>query len=305
MIRTILILLFTLVAVPLAAFYFGSPLSELQSSILERLIYVFVITSLWCFVTSELSGNYSQTDKLWSIMPIIYAWLATYWSGWGPQMILISIVISVWGLRLTFNFGRRGGYHWKFWEGEEDYRWAILQTKPHLEKRWVWSLFNFFFISFYQHALILLFTLPILLVVEADTLHPNTMDYGLAALGILIVVMEAIADQQQWNFQRKKHALIQEGKELVEPYKAGFVQSGLWSKMRHPNYTAEQSFWLVIYLFSVSATGQWLNWSITGALLLLILFQKSSEFSEEISASKYPAYKDYQKRVGRFIPGMK
>jgi steroid 5-alpha reductase family enzyme len=40
-------------------------------------------------------------------------------------------------------------------------------------------------------------------------------------------------------------------------------------------------------------------------MLLLILFQGSSNFSEEISASKYPEYKDYQARVPRFIPGTK
>jgi len=36
--------------------------------------------------------------------------------------------------------------------------------------------------------------------------------------------------------------------------------------------------------------------------LLIILFKGSSDFSEEISAKKYPAYKEYQKRVSRFIP---
>jgi len=34
----------------------------------------------------------------------------------------------------------------------------------------------------------------------------------------------------------------------------------------------------------------------------LVLFQGSSDFSEEISSGKYPGYKDYQKKVSRFIP---
>ena len=38
------------------------------------------------------------------------------------------------------------------------------------------------------------------------------------------------------------------------------------------------------------------------AILLVLLFWGSSNFSESISASKYPGYKDYQKKVGRFIP---
>jgi steroid 5-alpha reductase family enzyme len=80
------------------------------------------------------------------------------------------------------------------------------------------------------------------------------------------------------------------------------VQSGLWAKVRHPNYAAEQSIWLVFYVFSVLASGSMINWSMAGCLLLLILFQGSADFSEGISAGKYPAYADYQKRVGRFFP---
>ena len=56
------------------------------------------------------------------------------------------------------------------------------------------------------------------------------------------------------------------------------------------------------YFFSVAASGEWLNWSAAGALLLVVLFQGSSNFSEELSAAKYPEYAAYQKRVPRFIP---
>ncbi|NNF22662.1 MAG: DUF1295 domain-containing protein, partial [Saprospiraceae bacterium] len=71
---------------------------------------------------------------------------------------------------------------------------------------------------------------------------------------------------------------------------------------RHPNYAAEQGFWLVIYLFSVSATSHWINWSAGGVLLLIILFWNSSNFSERISSSKYPLYKDYIENTPRYLP---
>jgi len=64
----------------------------------------------------------------------------------------------------------------------------------------------------------------------------------------------------------------------------------------------EQTIWVVFYLFSVNATGQWINWSIGGCALLIILFKGSSDFSEELSAGKYPAYKEYQATTPRFIP---
>lgn len=40
-------------------------------------------------------------------------------------------------------------------------------------------------------------------------------------------------------------------------------------------------------------------------MLLCLLFVGSSDFSEKISAGKYPAYRDYQQRVGRFLPRLR
>lgn len=34
----------------------------------------------------------------------------------------------------------------------------------------------------------------------------------------------------------------------------------------------------------------------------MILFQASTWFTELVSAKKYPEYKEYQRRVGKFIP---
>lgn len=96
--------------------------------------------------------------------------------------------------------------------------------------------------------------------------------------------------------------MIRNKEELDGDYKKGFLTKGLWSLSRHPNYFAEQAIWISLYLFSVSASGEIFNWSIVGCLLLVVLFQGSSAFSEEISASKYPEYKEYQKNVSRFFP---
>ncbi|MCK4748806.1 MAG: DUF1295 domain-containing protein, partial [Bacteroidales bacterium] len=92
------------------------------------------------------------------------------------------------------------------------------------------------------------------------------------------------------------------GGELPEAYAKGFVHKGLWGIVRHPNYAAEQAIWIGFYFFSVAATGQWINWSVMGAILLVLLFWGSSNLSESISSGKYPEYETYKKRVPRFIP---
>lgn len=298
--KTALFLLVTIVVVPVVAFAIDEPLDPMQKSVLLTLVTVYLVTALLCFIISTVANNYSQVDKLWSIMPLIYTWIVAVQSGWEPRLVLMAIVVSVWGLRLTYNFSRRGGYSLKFWTGEEDYRWPILRQRPELSARWRWTLFNLFFVSLYQMGLILMMTLPALKSMGGGPL--GWTDFLLAGLVVGFVVIETIADQQQWNFQQEKHRLKRSGKPLSPPYDKGFVDTGLWGLVRHPNYSAEQAVWIVFYFFSVSATGLWLNWSVTGAILLVLLFYGSSNFSESISADRYPQYASYQRRVARFVP---
>lgn len=298
--KTILALLITIVVIPVLAFSLDVPLVPFQKEILNDLVMVYLAAALLCFVVSTLARNYSQVDKLWSLIPLAYVWMCAVKSGFEPRLVLMAIVVTVWGLRLTYNFSRRGGYSIRFWTGEEDYRWAVLRAKPELAAKWRWILFNLFFISLYQMGLILLITLPAVRSLNESPL--GWVDYLLAALILGIVLIETVADQQQWNYHKEKGKALAAGGDIPEKYRKGFVHTGLWGKVRHPNYAAEQALWIVFYFFSVSATGNWLNWSVIGAILLVLLFWGSSNFSESISLGKYPEYKEYKKKVPRFIP---
>ncbi|MCB0478016.1 MAG: DUF1295 domain-containing protein [Crocinitomicaceae bacterium] len=301
--KTIAFLLITVAVVPTVAFYVSDPLTAKQKDVLFHAMYIYVGLTAATFMLSEIVRNYSQVDKVWSIAPIVYAWYITYEGGFSDRGVIMSILVTIWGARLTYNFGRRGGYSWKFWTGEEDYRWEVLRNKPMFKgKPVVWTLFNLFFISSYQMSLIFLFTLPILLSVDAVNPEINYVDIVACALMLFFIILETIADQQHYIFQTEKHRKIKAGEKLEGIYADGFLSKGLWGKMRHPNYLGEQMTWVSFYLFSTAATGQWINWSITGAALLIFLFNSSSDFSEEISASKYPNYKEYQKKVPRFVP---
>lgn len=75
------------------------------------------------FIASSLTGNYSQVDKLWSVIPFVYCWILVA----DKRTLLMAVVATLWGIRLTWNFNRRGGYKWPVWDGDEDYRWKLLQ----------------------------------------------------------------------------------------------------------------------------------------------------------------------------------
>lgn len=149
MLKTVVVLLFTLVALPLMALRYDAPLTELQWKMLHTSFYIMFGIALFCFVVGELTGNVSQTDKLWSITPIVYTGYFAFASDFNSRIVLMAVLSTIWGVRLTYNFGRKGGYTWKFWEGEEDYRWSVLRKRPFLNTRLGWTAFNLLFICIY------------------------------------------------------------------------------------------------------------------------------------------------------------
>jgi len=62
----------------------------------------------------------------------------------------------------------------------------------------------------------------------------------------------------------------------------GFSGSGIMGTQPPSQLLCRTAIWYALS-FSVAASGQWFNWSIAGCLLLIVLFQGSSNFSEEIS----------------------
>lgn len=73
---------------------------------------------------------------------------------------------------------------------------------------------------------------------------------------------------------------------------------------RHPNFFGELSMWWTIYMFTLNNSNFHLvNYSIAGAVILQLIFLKSTPLTERISQSKYPTYSEYQAQVSRIIPG--
>jgi steroid 5-alpha reductase family enzyme len=285
-----------------ASYLFGTPLGTTEWLALRALLLIMAAAWLICFLLGEWTGNVSQVDRLWSLLPIVYAWVIAGHGGFSPRLLLMASLVTFWGARLTWNFSRHGGYRLKFWRGHEDYRWQVLRERPEFSSPRRWTLFNFGFISGYQNALILYMTLPGLVALQFNATPIGWLDAFAAGAMLLMIGFETIADNQQWRYQKRKYALIRAGGPLPGDYAKGFLDRGLWARCRHPNYFAEQAIWIAYYLFSVAASGQWVNWSIGGCLLLVILFQGSARFSEEISAGKYPEYVSYQRRVPQFLP---
>ena len=295
----------SIIACPLLYIFVGPSLDASQLEVLKILGIITACSALFCFVVGELTSNNSQMDKLWSLLPIAYTWVIAAHGGMSARLVVMACLATLWGARLTFNFARKGAYKLKFWEGEEDYRWKVLRARKEFQPHWKWMLFNLFFISIYQNVLVLMITFPALVLMGVDKPF-GWVDALAAALMLGFIIYETVADEQQWAFQSAKWKMIKEGRKLEDlpaPYNKGFNTSGLWGISRHPNYFAEQAVWCSFYVFSIGGGIGIINWSVIGALLLIVLFIGSSAFAEEISSAKYPEYAAYCGKVSKFFPG--
>ncbi|MET0829252.1 MAG: DUF1295 domain-containing protein [Microbacterium sp.] len=265
---------------------------------LAIVLVIAAVTCAGCWIASLITKDTSWVDRIWSIVPAVYVWIfaiAGIVDGSdAARLILMALLVTAWAARLTFNFARKGGY-----TGMEDYRWAILRGRM---KPWWFQVFNLLFIVLYQNALLVLITLPAFIAWQ-NPAPLNGWDAAFAVLFAGFLVGEFIADQEQWDFHKAKAAA---GGHL-EP---GFVTTGLFRVSRHPNFFFEQAQWWAFYAIGATAAaasglGLWggaLNWSIVGALLLTLLFIGSTIFTESITASKYPAYADYQRSTSMLLP---
>ncbi|MFD4959013.1 DUF1295 domain-containing protein [Microbacterium sp. NPDC058389] len=264
---------------------------------MDPLLLVLIVAGIaaaFCWITSLVTNETSWIDRVWSIVPVIYVWIFAVAALVGgldaTRLLVMAILVTAWGARLTFNFARKGGY-----TGMEDYRWAILRGRM---SRWQFQLFNLFFIVLFQSALLVLITLPAYIAWQ----HPspfNGWDAAFSALFVAFLVGETVADQQQWRFHQAKKA----AGGVREP---GFLTTGLFAYSRHPNFFFEQAQWWAFYAIGAVALvadgGGWLNWTIVGAVLLSVLFLGSTIFTESISSAKYPAYRDYQRATSMLVP---
>ena len=104
-------------------------------------------------VISEINKNYSQIDRLWSILPVLYNSHYDLWAhlnGLPTRRLDHVMALSIlWGARLTYNYWRKGGYK----IGSEDYRWNYI--KDYVGPFWMF-VFNVTFISLGQSASLLI-----------------------------------------------------------------------------------------------------------------------------------------------------
>lgn len=252
------------------------------------LILAYAGSVAFLYVASQVVRNGSTFDAWWSVMPPAVAiWFAIAAEDVGPRNWAIAACALLWGIRLTANWAIG-------WTGldHEDWRYRMLyETAP--MPRWAVSFTS---VHLFPLIVVTLGSLPIATAVA----HPSEStgrDFG--ALDVVAIVfalvgvaLEHFADVDLRRFNRTK--------------KSGDVlNTGLWSRSRHPNYLGEMFWWISLFVFALAADpGSW--WTGIGALAMIVMFLTASiPIAEKRSAERRPGWAEYAARTPMLIPKLR
>lgn len=244
------------------------------------LIIWILVTLLW--LLSVVIKNVSIVDIFWGFgFVVVNAFYVYNVEVVEPRNVLLLILASIWGLRLTLYLAIRN-----IGKGE-DYRYQQFR-KDYGEKRYWW--FSYFQVFLLQGALILIVSLPFFGVhFSANSGQLIWLDYLAIIVWFVGFSFEAGGDYQLYKFKKNTNN------------KGKVLNSGFWRYTRHPNYFGDAAVWWAYALFSVAAGGYW---QIIGAVIMTLLIIKVSGVAllERNLKNTKPKYRSYIQKTSAFIP---
>lgn len=238
---------------------------------------LFLYMSIWFLVACALQRN-DVADSAWGLGFVLMSWLAFAYSEQSARSVLVNVLVTLWGLRLTWHITKRNFYK------AEDYRYAAWRQQ--------WT---YFYIRSYAQIFLLqgfflyVIVSPVLFIHASSASSLHLFDI----LGIIVWAIgfffEVMGDRQLKQF-------------LHNPsHKGKIMDRGLWAYTRHPNYFGEVLQWWGIFLCALALPFGYVT--IIGPLLItyLILFVSGIPMLEKKYKGR-PDYEQYKKRTSMFFP---
>ncbi len=191
------------------------------------------------------------------------------------HLILVGMVV-LWGLRL-------GGFLF--------YRINKMGKDDRFDSfRGSWIGFLKFFLL--QSISIWIIALPAIIFIQVPEIKVSIVGIGIWFIGF---VVEAIADAQKFSFKEK--------------HPDRYMDSGIYKKIRHPNYLGEILCWLGIWIYIAPSIVGWYWISIISPIWICLLLIKISGIPllEKKGYRKYgedPEYMHYMNHTHKLIPGI-
>jgi steroid 5-alpha reductase family enzyme len=250
-------------------------LQILQCTIAEVALYMSLI-----FVLALIRKRNDIVDIAWGIGFVIIAWFNFFIRpGYTLRQLLVSVLITLWGVRLAVYIGQRNR------KKKEDFRYA--QWRKDWGKYWV--IRSFFQIFMLQGFFMLTIAYPVFFLHQRPQAPLGWLDALGVAVWLVGFYFEAVGDLQMTCFKENP------------ANKGKIMQKGLWKYTRHPNYFGEVTMWWGIFIIMLSVPSGWMAVGspivITGLLLGVSgipLLEKKYKGNAEFEA--------YARRTSAFIP---
>lgn len=193
-----------------------------------------LVSYIALFLLSIKIKDNSIADVFWGVWFVIISILSYFLSSeWYTSQVIITLLVSVWGIRLFLNIlSKKLPYDWK-----EDARY----------KRWrdSWTYFktrSFFQVYMLQGLLMLIIATPILILNFSSWFEENiTLIFLWAFIALFWLIYEVISDAQlAWFIKNKSQWEI--------------LTTWLRSYSRYPQYFGESVFWLGICVISLQVS---------------------------------------------------
>ena len=275
MISVLIIILTILIPSSLSLLISDNSISINGYPVLLYCVLISFTIHLIIFIPSAIMKNekfYDFTGMIAYLSIIIFAIQQKYIQIHSIDIysLVLSLLISIWTLRLgIFLF-------YRVLKVGEDIRFK--DVKNNALKFFVWFSISSLWVS-----------LTTMAAMNVITSKNYNKDLTLLCIGTIIWIIgflfEIISDYQKIKF--KNNALN----------KNKFIDSGLWSISRHPNYFGEIILWIGIYIITLPSTSGLEYLGIISPLFVIVLLNKVSGINllEASADKKWGSSKEYQK----------
>jgi steroid 5-alpha reductase family enzyme len=203
----------------------------------KALIVGYAVSVAFLYIASQVVQNGSTFDAWWSVLPPAFAvWGALSIDGTSTRNWLIAGCALLWGVRLTANWAIG-------WTGldHEDWRYRMLyETAP--MPRWAVSFTS---VHLFPLIVVTLGSLPMAAAIahpqQPDGRSIGVLDIAACVVALIGVALEHFADVDLRRFNRTKQP-------------GDVLNTGLWSRSRHPNYLGEMFWWWSLFLSPLRPT---------------------------------------------------
>jgi len=248
---------------------------------ISLLAIMLTMTLVW--LGTRKTNDVSIVDVFWGLgFVIVVGGCLVLAPSTDTRTLLLTSLISLWGLRLAWHLFRRWSSH-----SEEDVRYAQMRANSKGDFA-VQSLFKVFWL---QAIILWIVAMPIQLAILNGQATPLGL---LDILGILVFAigfgLEVIADRQLRQFKKNPDN------------KGKVLRTGLWAWSRHPNYFGEAVLWWGLFLIACAVEG--VIYTIISPILMTFLLVRVSgvRMLDGILKDTKPAYADYMASTSSFIP---